>query len=157
MRKHLKAAQQGLGTTRELYQSGKLHSRIILQLRMMAALSLIALGLIIYEIIIGNISWLLAVSIGLPSVLVGLGFSRIYRMDWSEEEELLVLRKMDWTSGLILAVYILSRITLRPLLTGLHVSASLILAITFVTLFGIMVGRFIGLTRIIHRTYNERE
>jgi hypothetical protein len=78
-------------------------------------------------------------------------------MDWSEEQELITSRKMDWTSGLILAVYIILRIGLRKILSELHVNADLTLAITFATLFGIMFGRFIGMTIIVHRTYEDSQ
>ena len=147
--------QKSLETTRSLHDAGLLHKKIVNRLRLMAALVLGGTAILIYDLAAGTFSFLPAIAIILPCFIVGVFMARMYKMDWSEEEELVIAGKMDSGSLAILAAYILFRIASRYLLDSVYTTASAAFAAGMAALVGIALGRLIGMAIIVERTYRE--
>jgi hypothetical protein len=142
-------------SARELYQTGKLHRQVVLRLWLMALFVVAASVLVSYEIIEGKLSWPIILEVSIPSFLLGFFFARIYRMDWNEQEELVVTSRMDWISGTLLVLYGIFRVVSDKLLTQFYPNSGGAVAASFVLLLGVALGRLVGMTVIVQRTYIE--
>lgn len=143
--------------TKELHVTGQLHKKINTRLFMMAAMVLIGFGVIVYDIVIGRIGFVMALIYGSIATISGLLMSKTNKMDWDEEKELIVAGKMDWTSGIILAVYMLVRLGSRFYLNNFYHNAVTVLAISMAIMAGFALGKFIGLTLTVRRTYLNKD
>lgn len=143
--------------TKELHETGQLHKKIKIRLYMMAVMVLIGFGIIVYDIVVGRISFIMALIYILITAILGLLMSKTNKMDWDEETELLVAGKMDWTSGIILAIYMLVRLGSRVYLNNFYHNAVTVLAISMAIMAGFALGNFIGLTLTVRRTYLNKD
>lgn len=143
-------------TTHNLNNSGKLHKKITLQLYMMLGMILVGLGIIIYDIIVGRISPLIAFITIVVTTLIGYFMARMNKIVWDEEQELLVAGKMDWTNGIILAVYMSLRLGSKYFLNNIYHNTATVFAISMAILAGIALGRFLGISFTVRKTYLKR-
>jgi peptidoglycan/LPS O-acetylase OafA/YrhL len=152
---HIKDVHDSIETTHELYKEGKLHRQVIWRLRIMALLVGLAGGIVLYDVVAHVLPPPIAAVIILMTTFIGIGMARIYKFDWSEEEELIVTQRMDWVSGLILVAYIILRLVSRSIIDGYYHNGQLTLALSLAALVGIALGRLIGMTIIVRRTYEQ--
>jgi hypothetical protein len=122
--------------------------RIITRLRIYLVVMLVMLAVILFEVIKGSFSILLAIG----GIIIGLGVgtivSRTYNLSWDQETNN-VISQIDWIGAIILVCYLIFIFTKTQFL-GYWVQGSplfaIILGITAVT----MLGRVMGTKRSIN-------
>ncbi len=114
--------------------------KLLLRLRLFLVISLVMLGIIVYDFFQNIISFPLAVTgIGL-GVLIGLVAGRMFKIHWHEEENKVVSR-LDELGIVILILYIGFAI-FRGRFFGTWIHGPLLTAFTFAFFSGTMFGRF---------------
>lgn len=115
--------------------------RLLIQLRLFMIISIVLLGVVGYDMVIGILSpWL-----ALLGLLIGFGggilAGRMLTIFWHEDDAKVVSR-LDKTGLWILAVYIAFSVS-RKYIAGIWIHGPALLAFTFATVAGVMAGRFI--------------
>ena len=116
--------------------------KLKLRLRLYSLIFLVMLGVVVYNLVTGGLSlWLGLSSLG-AGVLIGVFMSRMFSLSWDEQESV-VIGRIDWIGGAILAAYILFALG-RNWLFGLWVSGPALGAFTLSFFAGNMLGRVVG-------------
>ncbi len=118
-------------------------------------ISVIMIGIVVYELVITDINPLIVVGIFLASIGFGFLMSRMFHISWNEDEQV-VTSRIDKIWGIVLAIYIVFSLS-RHFLLESYVRNSWITIITFTTISGVMVGRFLGMRRKIFSVIKEQE
>lgn len=126
---------------RELRRA-QLSPKLRRQLRIFSLIALILLALVLYRVVRGEVEMGPALVALALDVALGAVVSRVYRLGWNEETQLIV-GEIDIVGGVILALYLLFALT-KGRLIGLwvadaHEAAVLGLGLTG----GVMVGRLV--------------
>ncbi len=135
-----------------LRQEGKLHKKLIFQIRMLFFISLVLLGVVLFNIIFRDADWLVAAALSGIGFLLGLYiFSRMNVVNWNEEDEVVQTGRMGTVGYVTLGLYIAFEIGLR---TFLHdFSPVSVTAYLLAGIFGTLFGRVVGLVVEIHRVF----
>jgi len=146
-------ANMSLSTFRELNSDGKLHKRLVFQLLLLTTISLILLGVVMYQVLFGGLNISIAVSIALVSFLLGLFlFSKMNKVVWNEEEELVKTGRMEILGVAVLVLYIGFEVGLRTLLaaefTGGFAATAYLLAGVGASLLGRSVGTIVSIQKL---------
>lgn len=133
--------------------AGKIHGRIIFQVRLLLAISLIMLGVIIYEIIRYGLNPFISLGIGIVAFLFGFFvFSKMNKPEWDEEKEIIATARMDILAFVILALYIGFEIGFRTFLNahfaGTIAATGYLLAGIAPSLFGRALGTLIAVSKL---------
>lgn len=144
---------------KQLHTEGKLHKRLVFQLRLLTFISLALLGVVVYQIATNNLSILLSGAIALGSFLLGLFvFSKMNKLVWNEEEELIKTARMEWLGGAVLVLYIAFEISLRTLLntefSGTFAATAYLLAGIGASLLGRSLGTIVAIHRLVEDENN---
>jgi len=133
------------------YIDKKLRNRMIV----FTIISLVMLGVVIYEIAIGSIKR----RIELAAIVIGLWIwllvHRMFHISRHEDEEK-VISRIDRTGAIILVMYILFSIGRHRLIEQFF-QWSAVLAVTMAAVFGMMAGRVIGMRNRIVKILKEQE
>ena len=125
------------------------------RLRLYSLISLVMLGIVLYEIFIKIIPLpfaLVGIFIGL---FLGIISARMYHLSWNHDAKKIVSR-LDVVGVIILVIYI-AFVILRSKLIGYFVAAPMVGAVGFAITAGIMIGRVIGTRNAIIEILKERE
>ena len=137
---------------RTLREEGKLHQRLLIRTRLLCAISLVLLGIVIYNVVARDADWRLAAALALMGLPLGMFvFSRMNVVQWNEEEEVVETGRMDMLGYVTIALYIVFEISLRTFLNDFfpaHAIAYLLAAVV-----GTLLGRVFGSLFEIHRVY----
>jgi hypothetical protein len=122
--------------------------RIITRLRIYLVVMLVMLAVILFEVIQGSFSILLAIG----GIIIGLGVgtivSRTYNLSWDQETNN-VISQIDWIGAIILVCYLIFIFTKTQFL-GYWVQGSPLFAIILGITAGTMLGRVMGTKRSIN-------
>lgn len=119
-----------------------LHNKVILNLRIFMVISAALIGVVIYEILTGRISLILAL-IGLVlGTTAGVFTARMYLFSWDHDAKK-VISRLDILGGIILVVYILASI-FRSKIIGRFVSPNYVTGMSLSVATGLMIGRVLG-------------
>ena len=141
-----------LSEVRALEQEGKLHNKLIARVRILFIISLILLGVVLYNLIFHEANPLLVTLFALGGFLLGLYvFARMNVVNWNEEEEIVQTGKMDIAGYLTIALYIAVEISFRTFLKDVYPLSST--AFLFAGIFGTIFGRAIGTVLTIHKVF----
>lgn len=146
-----------LRVVRGLKDEGKLHGRLVFQIRMLSAVSLILLGIVAYQVIARGLS--LSISLALAALGFALGllvFSRMNKVVWNEEEEVIKTGRMELLGFGILALYIAFEVGLRTFLNSEFAGTFAAVAYLLAGIGSSLLGRSIG-TLIAIRKLDARE
>ena len=114
---------------------------LMFRLRLFLTISLILLGIIIYDLIVGKITFSLAVlGIGV-GIIIGLIAGRMFKIHWHEDKKK-VVSKLDVLGIGILILYIFFEI-FRGKIFGVLLQDSQTWTFTFAFFSGTMFGRFL--------------
>src|SRR4029078_11920272 len=103
---------------RILRQEGKLHKKLVSRVRMLFVISLILLGIVVFNVIFRAADPLIASILAVVGFLLGLYvFSRMNVVSWNEQEAVVQADKMDKIGYAILGLYIIFEISFRTFLT----------------------------------------
>lgn len=139
---------------RTLRDEGKLHSKLISRVRMLFVISLILLGVVLYNLVFRGANILLVSVFALVGFLLGRYiFSRMNVVNWNEEEEIVQTGKMDIAGYLTIALYIAVEIGFRTFLKDVYPLS--VTAFLFAGIFGTIFGRAIGTVLTIHKVFRS--
>ncbi len=114
---------------------------LLFKLRLFLVISLVLLGIIIYDLILQEINLpLAAIGIGI-GIAVGLVAGRMFKIHWHEEKKKIASRIDMW--GIVIIVLYIGFELLRERLFSNWVNGSVLTAFTFAFFSGTMFGRFI--------------
>ena len=124
---------------------------------MLSAVSLILLGIVAYQVIARGLS--LSISLALAALGFALGllvFSRMNKVVWNEEEEVIKTGRMELLGFGILALYIAFEVGLRTFLNSEFAGTFAAVAYLLAGIGSSLLGRSIG-TLIAIRKLDARE
>lgn len=125
------------------------------RLRLYSIISLIMLGIVLYEIFI-NILPLAFATIGIfIGLFMGIISARMHHLSWNHDAKKIVSR-LDIVGIIILVLYI-AFIIVRSKLIGIFVAAPMVGAVGFSITAGVMIGRVVGTRNAIIEILKERE
>ena len=125
------------------------------RLRLYSIISLVMLGIVLYEIFIKIIPLPFAVVGIFIGLFLGIISARMYHLAWSKDAKKIVSR-LD-TVGIIILVCYIAFVIVRSKLIGYFVAAPIVGAVSFSITAGIMIGRVIGTRNAIIEILKERE
>lgn len=140
-------------SVRLLKDDGKLHGRLVLQIRILSVISLILLAVVAYQVVIGG----LAASISFALIAFGfamglLVFSKMNKLVWNEEDEVIQTGRMELFGFVILTLYIVFEVGLRTILkeefAGTFGAVGYLLAAIGSSLLGRSLGTLIAIRKL---------
>jgi hypothetical protein len=136
---------------RVLQQEGKLHTRLITRVRMLFIISVLLLAVAAFNVYQGA-NMFVALALAVVGFVMGFYvFSRMSRVEWNEEAEVMEASKMDKFGYGLIGLYVVFEIGARTLLTNYFGAGAE--AFVFALVFGIIFGRAVGMVIEIHRAY----
>ena len=106
-------------TISNLKNNDKIHSKLLKRTRILTAISLILVGITIYEIVRYDISVVLSAGIAVVAFLLGtFVFTRMNTLEWDEENQMISTGRMDIIGVLIIFLYIGFEVSLRTIIDG---------------------------------------
>lgn len=141
---------------RVLREEGKLHKKLIFQIRMLSVVSLILAAVVVFNILFRAADPVVAGALAGIGFLLGLYvFSRMNVLNWNEEEEIIQTARMNMAGYITLALYIAFEIGLRTFLHDFSPvsTTAFLLAGIFGTLFGRVVGTIIEIHTVFKATH----
>lgn len=119
-----------------------LHSRVILNLRIFYLISVILIGVVIYEILTNRVSLSLALNSVTVGTIVGIFTARMYLFSWDKDAKK-VIQRLDMFGIIILVIYILASV-FRGKIIGQFVTPDYVTGASLSIATGLMIGRAIG-------------
>ena len=142
-------------TIQALHKAGKLHVKLRRRLWILTLLTLVGAGIVGYDILFRGLSWWLALLLAGVSFVFGLIMSRLNVVNWDEDQQLMVLGRIDRTGTIILVFYIIIRLLTRTALHNLYHNIITLWGLTLSILFGVALGRLVGTFLIIYRQHKR--
>ncbi len=140
--------------THELHTQDKLHRRIVIRLWFTMIILGIATVVVVWDVFMGTTSLGLVFTLIVIGLFIGIGLSKIYKLDWDPEKEFMMAKRYDRNGIIILILYILLRRALYFYAEEIyHHNVAHVLAFSFSLLIGVAVGRLIGLTIAVNKTF----
>jgi uncharacterized protein (DUF697 family) len=125
------------------------------RVRLYSLISLVRLGIVLYEIFIKILPLPFAVVGIFIGLFLGIISARMYHLSWNHDAKKIVSR-LD-TVGIIILVCYMAFVLIRSKLIGYFVAAPMVGAVGFSITAGIMIGRVIGTRNAIIEILKERE
>lgn len=125
------------------------------RLRLYSIISLVMLGVVLYEIFIKTLPLEFAVVGIFIGLFGGIISARMYHLSWNHDAKKIVSR-LD-VVGIIILVFYIAFVIARSKLIGYFVVAPMVGAVGFSITAGIMMGRVIGTRNAIMEILKERE
>jgi hypothetical protein len=125
------------------------------RLRLYALISLVMLGIVLYEIFIKILPLEFAAVGILVGLLVGIVTARRYHLSWDKDAKKIVSR-LDLVGIIILVLYI-GFVIIRSRLIGIFVQGPVVGAVGFSITAGVMIGRVVGTRNAIIEILRKRE
>lgn len=140
-----------------LKAEGKLHKRLLIQTRILTAVSLALLSVVVYQVIVHGLNSEIALAISALGFALGvLVFSKMNKLVWNEEDEVIQTGKMELMGFIILVLYIAFEIGLRTILNNEFAGTFAAMAYLFAGIGSSLLGRSLG-TLVAIRKLDERE
>lgn len=119
-----------------------LHKKVVLNLRIFVLITIILLGVVVFEVVTSRVSLSLA-SIGLIlGAVIGVFTARMYLFSWDKDAKQVIYR-LDVLGISILVLYILASI-FRGRIIGYFVTPNYVTGMSLSVAAGLMVGRVAG-------------
>ncbi len=132
-------------SVKALKQEGKLHARLVFQIRLLSAISLILLGVVVYQVLVHGIGLALTTGIATLGFFLGLFvFSKMNKLVWNEEEEVIKTGRMELLGFVVLALYIAFEIGLRTILNNEFPESFAAVAYLLAGIGSSLLGRSLG-------------
>ncbi len=129
-----------------------LNPKLIRSLRLFGIIFVVMLAVILFDIVQGTITVLLALAGLLLGMVVGMVLARMKRITW-DEASATVIAQMDMIGGIILVLYIVL-IFVRNWFFGHWAEGPALTAMSLSFTAGTMLGRIVGTRRGIARVLN---
>lgn len=128
--------------------------KLTFRLRLFAIISILMLGVVLYDIFTNILAIEFAVVVILAGVILGIISARMYHLSWNHDAQKIVSR-LDIVGVIILVFYIVF-VIFRSKLIGFFVHGPTVGAVGFSITAGIMIGRIIGTRGAIIRILEDR-
>lgn len=119
-----------------------LDKKLLFRLRMYFIISIVLLGIVLFEVLSGRVSFLLAMIGFIIGITIGVAAARMFLLSWHHDAKK-VISQLDIIGGIILALYIVFAI-FRSKIIGEFVPASYVTGMSLSVAGGIMIGRVFG-------------
>jgi len=137
---------------RTLRSEGKLHGPLILRIEILLGISAVLLGIVVYENIVGNLNIFISIAVGVISFLLGLFiFSKMNKVEWNEEKEVIGASRMDLAGFTVLLLYIAFEFSFRHFLKSEYAGTYAATGYLFAGIGASLLGRSVGTLLIIQR------
>jgi O-antigen/teichoic acid export membrane protein len=130
-------------------------NKLKFRLRLYVIISLVMLGVVLYEIFIHILPLEFAAVGILVGLVVGIISARRYHLSWDKDAKKIVSR-LDLIGIIILVLYI-GFVIVRSKLIGIFVQGPVVGAVSFSITAGVMIGRVVGTRNAIIEILRERE
>lgn len=145
-------------TADELSRDGKLDKKLKRRLRFFEVLTFIFGLITVYDILFEGFYWFHVFLVVAFSFLFGFfALAKINQVSWDKKRKVMVALKMDVLGVVVLVLYITSRILsdiyLHDYFDG---NMAKVFAYTFFTIFGVTLGRFVGVLISIYKAEPEK-
>lgn len=142
-----------LQTLRELKSSGKLHKKLVAQIRILTLISLALLSVVAYQIVVHGLNVWVTATIAIISFILGLlVFSKMNKLVWNEEDEVIQTGRMELLGVVIIVLYIAFEMGLRTLVnaefSGTFAATAYLLAGIGSSLLGRSVGTLVAIQKL---------
>jgi len=149
--------QEQIETVEMLKNTGKLERKLVYRIVMLFFITLITFLILIYDVLFKNLNLLGVIGFSIFGFLLGFFvFTRMNKVVWDQKREIVAIGRFDFTSIVLLLTYILYRIEISIFLQDYYTTAFEISGFSLATLFGGMLGRFIGTFYSIHQAHIEK-
>jgi hypothetical protein len=111
-------------------------------------------GFIVYDVVMGALSWWIAGTALLFGLAIGYVLGRAMKAQWHETEDIIVL-KMDRLAMLALGAYVVIDLS-RNWLLGHWLTGVALTAAALAVLSGALFGRFLGMLHSVRKRLRER-
>lgn len=102
---------------RDLKDEGKLHKPLLVRIHILSTISVILLLVVLYQIIKGNLNIWISLLVAVLAFILGLYvFSRMSKVEWNEDKELISASRMDIVGFTTILLYIAFEISFRTFL-----------------------------------------
>ena len=112
------------------------------RLRVYFVISIVLLGVVIYEVISGLVPLTFALLGVIAGILLGIVTARMFHLSWNQDAKKIVSR-LDMFGGVILVLYIIFAI-FRGKIIGHFIHGSAVGGVSISIVTGIMIGRVLG-------------
>jgi len=129
--------------------------KLMFRLRLYVLISLVMLGIVLYEIFIKTLTLEFAIIGILIGLFIGVITARMRHLSWDHDAQKIVSR-LDEVGIIILVLYI-AFVIVRSKLIGYFVAAPMVGAVGFSITAGVMIGRVVGTRNAIMEILKERE
>lgn len=141
---------------RDLHQSGTLHRRLLTRVRIQSIVGAVLLLIALFDAIQDSLNILLYVIFGAVGFVLGVTiFSRIRRVVWDEEQEVISTGKIDAFGIFAIFLYGAFEIGVHNYI-GAFTGAHMVTGYIFVTIGGTLLGRSVGMRRAIYRALEKQ-
>lgn len=143
-------------TVFELTKNGKIHRPLRLRLYFLATLSVFLLGIVIRDVVRYDLDWGLALGFACAFFLVGVFIlTPIFEpIEWNNQKEVMKLGRTNMFGVALIIIYIIFRLATKQYMES-HYKLNTISGLTYASIFGMMMGRFIGTLGRIHRVHTN--
>lgn len=139
-----------------LEKNGKIHGKLRNRLIMLVLIGTVFLGVIVFDIFFKDLEVLGVVGFACFGFILGFFvFTKINKITWDEEEEVVKLGKFDLATFVILGLYIGYRFSIHIFLQASFQKAILVSGYSLATLVGGIIGRVFGMIWNINRIHRE--
>lgn len=139
-------------SVQRLYHEGKLHKKLVIRIVLLLFVAILSLGVVLIDIIWRGLPLLPTLFFVLPGFLFGYFIlSKINTINWDAYEETIIIGRFDWVGFLILLVYVGLRLGTHEYINGKFTDAFYVSGYTVAVFFGVVLGKFIGVAKRIHR------
>lgn len=124
-----------------------LHNKVLWNLRIFYLITIILLGIVIYEILTNRVTISLALISIILGTFIGVFTARMYLFSWDKDTKKIISR-LDMFGIIILVIYILASI-FRGKIIGQFVAPAYVTGVSLSVATGLMIGRLMGTGHII--------
>ncbi len=131
------------------------HSRLLIQLRIFLAISLVMLAIVFYDLWENVITWPMVLIGGGVGLIAGFIVGKLYGIVWHEDTQKIVTR-MDRFGMFVIALYIGFSLFRRQLF-GHFIQGPALTAMPFASVGGVMAGRFAAIIGNINKILKDQK
>jgi len=132
-------------SVKTLKEEGKLHTRLVFQIRLLTTISAVLLAVVAYQVFVHGIDLMLTLGIATLGFILGLFiFSKMNKLVWNEEEEVIKTGRMEILGFVVLALYIAFEIGLRTVLSNEFPGSFAAIAYLLAGMGSSLLGRSLG-------------
>ena len=147
---------KALATAHTLYQQGKLDLKLRLRLIYFIVLTLAFGGITIYDVIVRDVNWLpLLIGWAVSFVLGRRLLTQVVPISWNKKKRLMVAGSIDAMGIILLTAHIVLRYVAYWYLEHTYSNITLLSALMVATLFGVFLGRLMGMLATMHEIHTE--